>query len=226
LERTTSWPLICQKSAGWVWRLTDMERLRPRDVETAFTKGVNFLYWRGQSDYMSDAIAGFGKERQNLVIAVRFKARTAKQAAQEFASALTGCGPTISILQFSTTFNRTKSGSVSSLLTAPWSHLSNQKRFGAVKMIGLSSHRRPLAARWSQSGRLDLLMVRYNAAHRGAEVDLFPMTEAARLPVISFTALRWGHLLLTAPKDPQVSNCPQPFCATASVLNTKPCLSF
>jgi hypothetical protein len=28
------------------------------------------------------------------------------------------------------------------------------------------------------------------------------MTVAARLPVISFTALRWGDLLLPTPKDP------------------------
>jgi predicted aldo/keto reductase-like oxidoreductase len=136
------------------------------------------------------------------VIAVRFKARTGKQAAKEFASALTELRTDyldVAILYY------VQSHKEWERIVAPngaWSYLSDQKRFGTVKMIGLSSHYRPLAACWSQSGRLDLLMARYNAAHRGAEVDLFPMTELARLPVISFTALRWGDLLLPTPDDP------------------------
>ena len=35
-------------------------------------------------------------------------------------------------------------------------------------------------------------MIRYNAAHRGAEREVFPVTEALGLPVIAYTALRWG----------------------------------
>jgi predicted aldo/keto reductase-like oxidoreductase len=45
-------------------------------------------------------------------------------------------------------------------------------------------------------------MVRYNAAHRGAERDLFPTTNDLQLPVIAYTALRWGALLRPTPDDP------------------------
>src|SRR5262249_60937647 len=45
---------------------------------------------------------------------------------------------------------------------------------GRVRMLGLTSHQRRLAARWARTGLLDMLMIRYNAAHRGAETDVFP----------------------------------------------------
>jgi aryl-alcohol dehydrogenase-like predicted oxidoreductase len=49
---------------------------------------------------------------------------------------------------------------------------------------------------------LDCVMVRYNAAHRGAEREVFPVTTARGLPVIAYTALRWGALLRPTPDDP------------------------
>ena len=52
------------------------------------------------------------------------------------------------------------------------------------------------------SGLLDCVMVRYNAAHRGAERDVFPVTQPLGLPVIAYTALRWGALLRPTPDDP------------------------
>jgi aryl-alcohol dehydrogenase-like predicted oxidoreductase len=54
----------------------------------------------------------------------------------------------------------------------------------------------------ARSGLLDLLMIRYNAAHRGAEQEVFPVTEALGMPVIAYTALRWGGLLRPTPDDP------------------------
>jgi aryl-alcohol dehydrogenase-like predicted oxidoreductase len=45
-------------------------------------------------------------------------------------------------------------------------------------------------------------MIRYNAAHRGAEQDIFPTTDSRQMPVIAYTALRWGALLRSTPNDP------------------------
>jgi aryl-alcohol dehydrogenase-like predicted oxidoreductase len=71
-----------------------------------------------------------------------------------------------------------------------------------VRRIGLTTHQRNLAAEIADSGHLDALMIRYNAAHRGAEREVFPVTEASGLPVIVYTALRWGALLRPTPEDP------------------------
>jgi aryl-alcohol dehydrogenase-like predicted oxidoreductase len=49
---------------------------------------------------------------------------------------------------------------------------------------------------------VDALIIRYNAAHRGAEREVFPVTDAMGMPVIAYTVLRWGALLLPTPGDP------------------------
>ena len=73
---------------------------------------------------------------------------------------------------------------------------------GKVKMIGLTTHQRYLAAQVLDENHLDLLMIRYNAAHRGAEEIIFPATEGSKTPVVAFTALRWKDLLKKTPEDP------------------------
>ncbi len=42
---------------------------------------------------------------------------------------------------------------------------------------------------------LDVLMIRYNAAHRGAEAEIFDSLDAERPGVVAYTATRWGQLL-------------------------------
>ena len=43
------------------------------------------------------------------------------------------------------------------------------------------------------------LMVRYNAAHRGAESEVFAALGANRQAIIAYTATRWGLLLKPLP---------------------------
>lgn len=50
-----------------------------------------------------------------------------------------------------------------------------------VRGVGLSTHHRQLAGELAASGEVDALMIRYNAAHRGAETDVFPRLEPHRL---------------------------------------------
>ena len=73
---------------------------------------------------------------------------------------------------------------------------------GVIRRLGITSHERRLAAEMARSGLLDCLMIRYNAAHRGAEREVFPVTDAVGMPVIAYTALRWGALLNPTPEDP------------------------
>jgi aryl-alcohol dehydrogenase-like predicted oxidoreductase len=64
-----------------------------------------------------------------------------------------------------------------------------------VRAISVSIHDRPLAGRLVANGELDAIMVRYNAAHRGAETDVFPHLAAHHPGVVSFTATRWRQML-------------------------------
>ena len=70
------------------------------------------------------------------------------------------------------------------------------KEAGLVRAIGLSGHNRKLFAELAKEDVWDVLHVRYNAAHRGAENDIFPYVDKETWPgIVSFTATRWGKLL-------------------------------
>jgi hypothetical protein len=48
-----------------------------------------------------------------------------------------------------------------------------------------------------------MLMIRYNAAHRGAVREVFPVTTARNMPVVTYAGLRWRALLEPTPEDPR-----------------------
>ncbi len=69
------------------------------------------------------------------------------------------------------------------------------KEQGHVKAIAVSCHDRTFAGHLAATGTLDVLMIRYNAAHRGAERDIFPHVAQHGVGVVSYTATRWTYLL-------------------------------
>ncbi len=115
-------------------------------------------------------------------------------------------------------------------ITAPGGalrYLQDAKRDGTVRRIGITSHQRTLAAQMAKTGLLDAGMIRYNAAHRGAEREVLPVTQSLGLPVIAYTALRCGALLLesqqcSAPIDPMHETPSTTFCFKAT---SRACLS-
>jgi len=70
---------------------------------------------------------------------------------------------------------------------------------GKVRWLCVSIHDRPRAGQLAADSILDALMIRYNAAHTGAEQEIFPHLAARRPAVISYTATAWRKLL-SAPK--------------------------
>jgi aryl-alcohol dehydrogenase-like predicted oxidoreductase len=69
------------------------------------------------------------------------------------------------------------------------------KEEGKVRSIGLSCHDRAFLGTLAANGDVNTLMLRYNAAHRGAERDIFPHLAKHNPGVISYTATRWTYLL-------------------------------
>jgi predicted aldo/keto reductase-like oxidoreductase len=76
-----------------------------------------------------------------------------------------------------------------------WREMRKLKEEGKVRALAISCHDRPMAAKLAAQLDLDLLMIRYNAAHRGAESEIFPHV---RIPIVAYTATRWGRLLRPA----------------------------
>jgi predicted aldo/keto reductase-like oxidoreductase len=66
---------------------------------------------------------------------------------------------------------------------------------GLVRGVSISTHDRRFAAELLREGTLDAAMVRYNAAHRKAETEVFPQLPPSNPVVIGFTATAWTKLL-------------------------------
>ena len=76
------------------------------------------------------------------------------------------------------------------------------KESGKVRGLVVSAHRRAAFAEHLRSQAVDAIMVRYNAAHIGAENEVFPLRRAEDRPgVIAYTATRWGTLLQDVPGE-------------------------
>src|SRR4051794_27001856 len=190
--------------------------LTPDDVLSAVDRGVNFLNWQGLAEGAADgdpfpaAVSALGARRESVVVCAQFGARDAAAASAELRSALAALGTDyIDVL----TLYYVERPDEWEGLAAPGGvlqFLRDAKRDGAVRRIGVTSHQRTLAARMAESGLLDAVMIRYNAAHRGAERDVFPVAHRLGLPVIAYTALRWGALLRPTPEDPPGFSVPRP----------------
>jgi aryl-alcohol dehydrogenase-like predicted oxidoreductase len=84
---------------------------------------------------------------------------------------------------------------MSRLSPAMLDELVRLRESGAVRALGVSIHDRPRAGRLALDSPLDLLMIRYNAAHPGAEADIFPHLSKRRPAVVAYTATSWRKLL-------------------------------
>jgi aryl-alcohol dehydrogenase-like predicted oxidoreductase len=70
------------------------------------------------------------------------------------------------------------------------------KTKGLCRFLAMSGHQRQLFPPMAAEGTFDSFHVRYNAAHRGAEEEIFPHLQGDKRPgIVSYTATSWGQLL-------------------------------
>ncbi len=200
-EQEWDWPRV-----GSVCRLGLATRgntsLEPGDVERAIDGGINYLNWCRHADGLQQWVRNCGARRSDVRVAVQFFARSAGEARIELSDCLDELGTDYLDV---VTYYYVESEPEWQQIILPGGAaevVEAAKKDGVVRSVGLTSHQRGLAANWARSERLDSLMIRYNAAHRGAERDVFPVTEGLSLPTVAFTCLRWGELLRPTPADP------------------------
>lgn len=177
--------------------------------ERAFERGCNYFYWGSLRDKgMGDAIRNLApRNRERVVVALQSYSRLASVLGLSVERGL----------------KRLKLDYADVLLLG-WYNTPPSKRImdaaaalqasGRVRKLAISCHDRPMFETYIRDPRFDIIMVRYNAAHRGAEREVFPhLSEVAERPgVVSYTATRWGYLVdpkLTPPgvKTPTAADC-------------------
>ena len=160
------------------------------DVERAFERGVNFMFWglRRRGDFGAGLRNIAARRREDLVLAVQSYTRV---------GALMGTSLDCALRSLRTDY-------VDMLCLGWWDELPPErildaarrlKDRGKVRHLVISCHHRPSFEVMARTPGLEGIMVRYNAAHPGAERDVFPLLGDADPGVIAFTATRWGSLL-------------------------------
>jgi aryl-alcohol dehydrogenase-like predicted oxidoreductase len=71
------------------------------------------------------------------------------------------------------------------------------KQEGKIRALGTSIHDRQRAGELAAQSPIDLFMLRYNAAHPGAERDVFPHLNKRKPAVVAYTATAWRKLFKT-----------------------------
>jgi aryl-alcohol dehydrogenase-like predicted oxidoreductase len=162
-------------------------------IRAAVDRGVNYLFWTPRKKYTIPAVRAVLKaNRDQIVLATGpttawwsgnirgYAEKTLKLLGIDY----------IDVLQIFWV------GVTSALSDSNLEQLVRLREEGKCRAVGISIHNRGRAGRLAADSPLDLLMIRYNAAHPGAEQDIFPYLSPDRpRAVVAYTATRWRKLL-------------------------------
>jgi predicted aldo/keto reductase-like oxidoreductase len=176
----------------------------------AFERGCNYFYWGSiRAKAMADAIRELApSSREKIVVVLQSYSRYGWRLTPKIESSLRTLKldyADILLLGLHNTIPR----------AAVMESALRLKEQGRVRHIAVSAHHRPIFRQYVNDRRFDMLMLRYNAAHRGAEDQVFPALASAATPrpgVVSYTATRWGmlvnpHYTPTGVRVPTATDC-------------------
>jgi aryl-alcohol dehydrogenase-like predicted oxidoreductase len=176
-------------------------------VERAFQHGVNYLYWGSiRKSAFGEAIRNLSGHRDRIVLVVQSYTRLASLLGWSVERALRSLRLEYADVLLLGMWNR----SIPERILDGARALRERK---LVRFLAVSSHNRHFAAELARGADIDVVHFRYNAAHPGAEVDIFPTLPAAgRAGMVSFTATSWGQLIdtpriLPGERVPAASDC-------------------
>lgn len=164
--------------------------LGEREVLEAAERGINAFYWgswrrpafgRGLAQILR-------RDRERTVAAVQSYTRIARLLPWSVERSLARLGTDYADLLILGLWN----GPVSARVLEAAERLRQR---GRVRHVMVSCHRRATFAVHAADARIGALMVRYNAAHPGAETDVFPLVQPSGVGLAGYTATCWGRLV-------------------------------
>ena len=159
-------------------------------LEWAFERGVNYIFWGSRrGDSFGAALKRLRPQRERIVLVIESYTRLASLLSWSLERALRTLSFDYTDILLLGLWNK----------PVPARILDAARRLkerGRVRFLAVSTHKRTLVP-WIAAGRdFDVVHFRYNAAHSGAERDIFPQLPTANRPgMVAFTATSWGSLL-------------------------------
>jgi len=162
------------------------------DVERAFDHGINYLYWGSmRRPGFGQAIRSLARRhRDQMVVVVQTYSRIGLAMRPSLELALRQLGIDHADVLLLGWWNQKPPERILDAALA-------LREAGKVGHLAISCHHRPSFTSYIDDPCFGAIMVRYNAAHPGAEREVFPhLDQAADRPgVVAYTATRWGALL-------------------------------
>lgn len=166
--------------------------IKGEDLEWALDQGVNYVFWTSSARKTTGSLkAALKRDRESIVLA------SGPTTAYFGGSVKRSCDRILKKLDidYLDVFQIFWLGKTSAWTKSTVDALVSLKESGKVRAIGISIHDRKRAGMLAEDSPLDMLMVRYNAAHPGAEQDIFPRLAKRNPAVVTYTATRWRGLL-------------------------------
>jgi aryl-alcohol dehydrogenase-like predicted oxidoreductase len=159
-------------------------------VEHAFDMGLNYFYWGSiRRGSFASGLRNLMTRRDRLTLVIQTYSRVAALIPLSLERALRNLGTDHADILLLGLWNK----------QVPDRILDTSLRLrerGLARHLALSTHHRPLVAQLAANSPYDILHLRYNAVHTGAERDIFPKLPEANPPgLVAFTATSWKQLL-------------------------------
>ena len=174
-------------------------------IEAAFEAGCNYFYWGAlRNPKMATAIRNIvnkGK-RDELIVVIQDFRRSRRGVHHSLMRGLKKLGLEYADVLLLGWYKNPPSPKV--LETCE--KLKEKQLF---RYLGISGHKRGLFPELAKDPRYDLFQIRYNAANRGAEEEIFPFLPNDRPGIVAFTATR-RMTLVKSKRIPAGENRPIP----------------
>jgi aryl-alcohol dehydrogenase-like predicted oxidoreductase len=158
----------------------------------ALEAGINYVFWTPKMTKATPALkAALKRDRESIVVAtgptLAFFGSSLRKSTEQTLRQLN--------IEYIDILQQFWLGKTSAQTASTMDTLRSLKDEGKVRLIGTSIHDRVRAGQLAKDRVYDMLMIRYNAAHPGAESDIFPHVNPMHTAVVSYTATSWRKLL-------------------------------
>jgi aryl-alcohol dehydrogenase-like predicted oxidoreductase len=159
-------------------------------LERAFERGVNYFYWGSQRrPHFGEGLMRLKPQRDRFVLVIQSYTRIAGLMAGSLERALRALRFEYADVLLLGMWNK----------PVPARILDAARKLqqrGLTRFLAVSTHKRSLVPQIAAAHDFDVVHFRYNAAHPGAEKEIFPYLPTDNRPgLVSFTATSWGQLL-------------------------------